>query len=169
MVVRVKSPQEGYLALHCTAGDEWVPVTGEPVESAAEAEQECLVDLKAQIDQLEAEFTNRLETVSEIVGRLRDRPKDEAVYIDGVACAVDADGAIELPQPPPAEDDDRPIDVGPEIVATIERVLAGQQATQLLTDLVLDEPLRVLAAVAEGQPELLARAAAFMVAVYRKY
>lgn len=175
MIARVqgRSPDEpdaGYLPLRCVYRNDWQPIQRQPVASSDEAIQVCIRDVCDQLRRLDEFVRERLDVLRHNVARLVSPPeRTTSVYIDGIPYMVDAGGGITLPATLMDEDSARGArKIGKAMVDSIVAIVTEQRNPDdvpVLADLMENEPLEVLTAVARQEPALPGDVAALMVRV----
>ena len=182
MIARIKhadtdKPEAGYLPLRYTERAYWVPITEGPVPSSEAAFQACIAFVCNQMDELELLVGNRIEVIQDNIAALMSLPEqDSEIRVHGLLCSVDAGGVVTIPpksQEPADDEDDEDYGIGLEdtLLETLEAVISQKQQIEdsvELVDLVLNQPLDVLSAVAEKNLDMLGDVAAIMVGVHRR-
>ena len=160
---------ECFLPLQIGSNGVWVPMSNQPLASADAAIKRCKEGLIAQLSHLEEVQSAMTADIRENVKRLSDRAlPNDVVRVANQSCTIDSNGFAELPPEGVIwrSRSELYVNVDADSLEVFTEVfqLQGEsrhRAAQAV-DLILDEPLEMLAAVASRRPDALGIIAAVM-------
>lgn len=182
MIVQIRVPSgdktvQGYLSLSHTVDGDWQPITGQPTSSANTAIEQCIADACESLQELRDHVSEQLQTFETSIARLlQNATRTDRLRIFGEVCEIDDEGTVLLTSraaehgPPwPAID----IEIDEPTYQALwlamgMRLLNRSHGVKTIVSAVLNEPLEVLVAVRDKQPDMLPQVAALMVEIRKR-
>ena len=163
--------ESGYFSLRLGFDRVWVPSEERLFTSSKDAQQACAADLGRQLVGLGELLSARLQLIAESVMRLNDRPSaSDQIKVRRQICPIDRNRSITIPDWPKAE---LSIEIEEPLFQELRRIMLlearpREQAARAILDVVQNQPLEIITAVASEVPGLLGAVMELMVEVCRQ-